>query len=276
MTPATTPQRSRHFRGREALLAATAALPLLNGGGAAMAREPSPPPHLLEQVVVTGTRTTHTLADTPVETQVIGREEIARTNAQNTVDLLKGIPGVSASAHDDTFGTYTWNARMRGLSINDGYALILVDGQRVMGSGQSGGMGEYGIGLNQIPVAMIERIEVVKGPGSALYGSDAMAGVINIITRRSPEKQRGGAGVAYGWYDIKERLKNGVAEEAHDTNRHQSQAYGWFGDRPLTRLGYLLHYSQESGEDSGEKRIDSDRHSLLAKVDLDPTDRLRL
>lgn len=276
MTPRTTPSDKKRFRGWGALLATTAALPLLSGEGTAMAQEPSPPPHLLEQVVVTGTRTTHTLADTPVETQVIGREEIARTNAQNTADLLKGVPGVSVSAHDDTFGTYTWNARMRGLSINDGYALLLVDGQRVMGSGQSGGMGEYGIGLNQIPVAMIERIEVVKGPGSALYGSDAMAGVINIITRRTPRKQGGGAGVAYGWYDIRERLKNGVVEEARDTDRHQSQAYGWFGDRPLDRLGYLLHYSQESGEDSGEKRIDSDRHSLLAKVDLDPTDRLRL
>jgi outer membrane receptor for ferrienterochelin and colicins len=232
--------------------------------------------YLLDQIVVTGTKTPHTLQDTPVETLVVNREEIEKTNAQNTMDVLKSIPGVSVSAHDDTFGAYTWNARMRGLSINDGYALVLVDGQKVMGSGQSGGMGEYGTGLNQIPVAMIERIEVVKGPGSALYGSDAMAGVINIITRRTPKKQAAGAGTAYGWYTVKERLKNGVVEEPTEKNRNQSQTYAYFGDRPLAKLGYLLQYNHEGSQDSGESRIDSERHSLMAKVDVDPTDHLRL
>lgn len=233
-------------------------------------------PHILDQIVVTGTKTPHTLQDTPVETLVVSREEIDKTNAQNIEGVLKSIPGLSVSAHDDTFGTYTWNAKMRGLSINDGYALVLVDGQRVMGSGQSGGMGEYGIGLNQIPVEMIEKIEVVKGPGSALYGSDAMAGVINIITRKIPRKPVAGAGVAYGWYTVRERLKNGVLEEPADKNRHQSQAYAYFGNHPLEKLGYLLQYNQESAQDNGAARIDSERDSVLVKVDVDPTKQLRL
>ncbi|MGX9726459.1 MAG: TonB-dependent receptor plug domain-containing protein [Candidatus Electronema sp. VV] len=73
------------------------------------------------------------------------------------------------------------------MNFNDGYGLVLIDGQRVMGCGQSGGMGEYGVGLNQLPVVdMIERIEVVKGPSSALYGSDALAGVVNITSLRTP------------------------------------------------------------------------------------------
>ncbi|MBT9439409.1 MAG: TonB-dependent receptor plug domain-containing protein, partial [Desulfobacterales bacterium] len=133
----------------------------------------------LKDIVVTGTRTPHALKDVPVETVLINREDIEKTNAQNAMDILKNIPGIDTSAHDDVFGTYTWNAKLRGLSFNDGYGLILIDGQRAMGCGQSGGMGEYGSGLNQIPVDMIERIEVVKGPSSALYGSDAVAGVIN-------------------------------------------------------------------------------------------------
>jgi len=152
----------------------------------------------LEEIVVTATKTPHTLKDVPVETVVITREDIERTNAQNAMDVLKNIPGIETSVHDDVFGTYTWNAKLRGLSFDDGYGLILIDGQRVMGCGQSGGMGEYGSGLNQIPVDMIERIEVVKGPSSALYGSDAMAGVINIITMKVPKKATGRAGVAYG------------------------------------------------------------------------------
>ena len=259
-----------------ALLGAFALALPCGEAAAAGEEEAAPSAHILDQIVITGTKTPHTLQDTPVETLVLNREEIDRTNAQNIEGVLKSIPGVSVSAHDDTFGTYTWNAKMRGLSINDGYAQILVDGQRVMGSGQSGGMGEYGIGLNQIPVEMIERIEVVKGPGSALYGSDAMAGVINIITRRTPKQHMAGAGVAYGWYSVRERIKNGVVEEAADKNRNQSQAYAYFGDRPLEKVGYLLQYNQESAQDNGATRIDSERHSVLAKVDVDPTDRLRL
>ncbi|MCF6291641.1 MAG: TonB-dependent receptor [Desulfobacterales bacterium] len=233
-------------------------------------------PAVLQEVVVTGTRTPHTLKDVPVETVVVSREDIARTNAQNTMAVLASIPGVSTSAHDDTFGTYTWHATMRGLSFNDGYALILVDGERVMGPGQSGGMGEYGIGLNQIPVEMIERIEVVKGPGSALYGSDAMAGVINIITRRIPKKQVIGVGAAHGWYTVKERIKNNVVQKPSQQNRNQSQAYVYFGDHPLEKIGYLLQYNYESAQDSGRSRIDSERHSLLAKVDADLTGRTKL
>ncbi|MGV1099488.1 TonB-dependent receptor plug domain-containing protein [Thiovibrio sp. JS02] len=267
---------TKRYPGCCAALIGALAMALPGGQARADEDQPGTTAYMLDQIVVTGTKTPHALRDTPVETLVVDREEIGKTNAQNTMDVLKSIPGVSVSAHDDTFGTYTWNARMRGLSINDGYALVLVDGQRVMGSGQSGGMGEYGIGLNQIPVEMIERIEVVKGPGSALYGSDAMAGVINIITRRTPKKQVAGAGVAHGWYDVKERLKNDVIEEAFAENRNQSQAYAYFGDRPLEKVGYLLQYSQESGEDNGQRRIDSDRHSVLAKVDVDPSERLRL
>ena len=169
----------------------------------------------LDDIVVTGTKTQHTLQDVPVETIVITREDIEKKNSQNVMDLLKDIPGIQTAYHNDVFGTYTWVAKMRGLDFDSGYALILIDGQRSMGSGQSGGMGEYGIGLNQIPVEMIERMEIVKGPGSALYGSDAMAGVVNIITKKVPQKAAGSAGVAYGWYDVKKENSDGSEEDAN-------------------------------------------------------------
>ena len=225
----------------------------------------------LEEIVVTATRTPHVLKEVPVETIVITREDIERTNAQNVMDIFKNIPGIETSVHDDVFGTYTWRAKLRGLSLNDGYGLILVDGQRIMGCGQSGGMGEYGIGLNQIPVDMIERIEVVKGPSSALYGSDAMAGVINIITKRIPEKAAGRAGVSYGWYKIKEKNKNGTITKPSDDgqSRNLSQAYVSFGDRTSDRFGYLLHYNYDSAEDIGQDPIKSDRHSFMGKLDTD-------
>ena len=111
----------------------------------------------LEEIVVTATKTPHTLKDTPLETVVVNREDIAKTNAQNTMDVLKSIPGVSASAHDDTFGTYTWNARMRGLSFNDGYALILIDGQRAYDlarAGQEVEMKTRGVTVHSLDIVM--------------------------------------------------------------------------------------------------------------------------
>ncbi|MBW2644923.1 MAG: TonB-dependent receptor plug domain-containing protein [Deltaproteobacteria bacterium] len=71
----------------------------------------------LEDVVVTATKTPHTLKDVPVETVVITRKDIERTNAQNALDILKIIPGINTSVHDDVFGTYTWRANLRGLDL---------------------------------------------------------------------------------------------------------------------------------------------------------------
>ena len=229
----------------------------------------------LDDIVVTGTKTPHTLKNVPVETVVITAEDIERKNAQNIMDLLNDIPGIQTANHDDIFGTSTWVANMRGLDFNSGYGLILIDGQRAMGCGQSGGMGEYGIGLNQIPVNMIERIEVVKGPGSALYGSDAMAGVINIITKKAPREATGQAGITYGKYAVKRENSDGSEEDAHGS-RNMSQAYISYGDRVSDYIGYLLHYNYESADDIGEDPIQSDRHSFFGKLDAELNDKINL
>ena len=232
----------------------------------------------LEDIVVTGTRTPHALKDVPVETVLINREDIEKTNAQNAMDVLKNIPGIDSSVHDDVFGTYTWRAKLRGLNFNDGYGLILIDGQRAMGCGQSGGMGEYGTGLNQIPVDMIERIEIVKGPSSALYGSDAIAGVINIITKKIPKKATGSAGVSYGWYKVKEKEKNEEIIKTSDDghSRNISKTYVSYGDKISDGLGYLLHYNYDSAEDIRDDPIKSDRHSFMGKLDAELSESIDL
>lgn len=260
------------------LLAGIISLFLPQGGWAEERKEEEKKVVNLGEVVVTATKTPHPLKDVPVETILITREDIERTNAQNAMDILKYIPGIDTSVHDDVFGIYTWRAKLRGLNFNDGYGLILIDGQRVMGCGQSGGMGEYGIGLNQIPVDMIEKIEVVKGPSSALYGSDAVAGVINIITRKIPKKTTSRAGVAYGWYKIKEKKKDGTITEPSDyrQSRNLSQAYISFGDRISDHLGYLLYYNYDSAEDIGQDPVKSDRHSFMGKVNATLSDSVEL
>jgi len=180
----------------------------------------------LGQVVVTATKTERILADVPVETSLITKEKIENSNAQTVADLLKYIPGIGIGMDKDSdrAGNLNWRATFRGLGLNEGYGLILIDGQRVKG----GGMGEYGYGINQIPPETIERIEVVKGPGSVLYGSDAMAGVINIITRPTPEKRFFSSYAGYGTHDA----SNGGFS---------------FGDK-ISKFGYLLNYNREKSD----------------------------
>ncbi len=230
----------------------------------------------LDDIVVTATKTQHVLEDVPVTTIVINQKDINRANAQNVMDLLKDIPGIQMANHDDVFGTYTWVAKMRGLDFNSGYALILIDGQRAMGCGQSGGMGEYGIGLNQIPVEMIDRIEIVKGPGSALYGSDAMAGVVNIITKKVPKTGMGSAGVSYGRYRVQKETPDGSIEKADGGARLMSKAYASYGSNITNDFGYFIHYNYEGADDIRKDPIKSWRHSFLGKFDASFVERLDL
>ncbi len=255
---------------------AALAIIFVSGWGPAWAEEADKKTKRLEEVVVTGTRTEHTLKDVPVETVVVTREDIERTNAKTVTDALKSIPGLSASGNDNIFGTASSRARLRGLSFNDGYGLVLIDGQRIHGSGQSGAHGEYAVGLNQIPISMIERIEVVKGSGSVLYGSDAVAGVINIITRKVPKKPTGGAGAAYGWYQVKEQTRDGETTKPNDDGQHRnlSEHYAYFGDQPFERMGYLINYAHESGDSTGNEPVASKRDSVMGKVDVKLSDPL--
>jgi len=241
----------------------------------AWAETPQQAPTRLDEVVITATRTPHTLKDVPVETVVITDADIEKTNAQNVMDVLKDIPGISVANHDDVFGTYTWRATLQGLPFDSGYGLVLIDGQRAMGCGQSGGMGEYGIGLNQIPVSMIERIEVVKGPGSALYGSDAVTGVINVITKKAPDQPTGSAGVTYSWYDVKRETEDG-GEETAEGDRNMSQAYAGYGGRISDRVGYLLSYNYDNADDITAEPLTSDRHAFMGKLDAMVTDTVDL
>ncbi len=131
-----------------------------------------------EVVVVTGTRTPRRLGEAPVAVEVVDREAIEASGAEDVADVLDQHPGVNVAR-----GVFGATVRLRGLNAE--HTLILVDGQRVIGRKD----GTFD--LSRIPIDSIERIEIVKGASSALYGSDAMGGVINIITRRSGRGRTG-------------------------------------------------------------------------------------
>lgn len=135
----------------------------------------------LEPIVVTGTRTEHRLDDSPVDVQLITAQDIRRSGARDLAELLE-LEG----------GIYATRVAARGSSIeiqglNSEHVLILVDGRRMIGRINGA------IDLTRLRVDAIERVEIVKGPSSALYGADALGGVVNVITKRGDGQLDGSA-----------------------------------------------------------------------------------
>ncbi len=126
----------------------------------------------IPEVVVTATGTSHLLKDVPVQTEVITAKMLQNYAGRSLEDILGGLTA-SFAFNEDDMGSHL---QLNGLG--NGYVLILVDGKRI--HGDVGGENDLAL----IDPQNIEKIEIVKGASSALYGSDAIAGVINIITRK--------------------------------------------------------------------------------------------
>ena len=130
-----------------------------------------PSPWVLNDVVVTGTRSPHLLKDVPVQTEVVSKRDFERTGAKTVDEALTSSIGLSIK--EDLSGQ---TAQIRG--VEGDRVLVLVDGERAVGRVNGS------IDLSQYSLNNVEKIEIVKGTGSTLYGSDAMGGVINIITEK--------------------------------------------------------------------------------------------
>lgn len=127
----------------------------------------------LEQVVVTGTRSPHYVKDVPIRTEVVTSQSLKTKNAQNIFEALEAVPGIRVENQCQSCNFSM--VRMQGLGAE--HTQVQINGQPVY----SGLASVYG--LEQIGTGDVDRIEIVKGAGSALYGSSAVAGAINIITR---------------------------------------------------------------------------------------------
>ncbi len=125
------------------------------------------------EITVTGSRRTQKTKDTTVTVEVIRREDLEQEGAQNAADALANVPGIEIRPGQP--GQRGEIVRLQGLDTR--HVLILINGDRITGRFDGG------IDLTRIKVEEIERIEIIKGSTSALYGSDAIGGVINIITR---------------------------------------------------------------------------------------------
>ena len=144
---------------------------------------------LLPSVVVTASMSEQGRLASPAFTTVITAEDIGKSPANSIPDLLRDAAGVN----NQTNANGRDEIQIRGL---DGrFTLILVDGKRVSSAGALWRGSDFD--LSTVPLAAIERIEIVRGPMSALYGSDAIGGVVNIITKRPSKDWHGTVGAEY-------------------------------------------------------------------------------
>ena len=135
------------------------------------------PTYDLGETVVTATKTKLEEKKVPMSTEVITQEEMKEKGAYNVRDALKLVNGLDVQ-EAAMVGN---NVSLRGMGTNA--TLILVDGRRLAREDSGQTMNVYE--LNRMNIHSVDRIEIVRGSGSALYGSDAMGGVINILTKKN-------------------------------------------------------------------------------------------
>jgi hemoglobin/transferrin/lactoferrin receptor protein len=153
------------------------------------------PPTVHEELVVTATRYELDSFQTPVPISVVSSEDLARLQPEKMMDALKQLPGVDVNGE----GPFRGLPVIRGMDSNR--VLILVDGQRLNNARESTEFAGMQPGL--VDLSMVDHIEVVRGPSSVLYGSDAIGGVVNIITKQQAFHQDvfklgGAVGYEYG------------------------------------------------------------------------------
>ncbi|MBI3575003.1 MAG: TonB-dependent vitamin B12 receptor [Gammaproteobacteria bacterium] len=153
-----------------------------------------------EAVIVTATRTARTADETLASVSVITRADIERTQAKSVAELLAGEAGVDTTVN----GGYGKSTSVFVRGTNSDHTLVLIDGVKVGSATLGTAPWQY------LPLDQIERIEIVRGPRSSLYGSEAIGGVIQIFTRRPTEKFQGQAEVGYGTYGTS-KLSAGVS-----------------------------------------------------------------
>jgi outer membrane receptor for ferrienterochelin and colicins len=199
------------------------------------ADEEDKPTYAGDEIVVTGTRTKHAVSDAPVATSVVNEEDIQKSGSDDVGDALENVPGVFVDEWESASrGGPGSGVNLQGLPTDR--VLVLIDGQRVP-------MAMRAPDLELIPAALIRRIEVVKGPSSSLYGSDALGGVINLLTRNPSDDPRaeldfsGGSFTTFGGNAF-HSWSAGPVGWVVNFNREQSE--GWIdanAARSIVRIG---------------------------------------
>lgn len=212
----------------------------------------------LPEVVVTGTGTAHSAQDAPVHTEVISEKEIKKFNARSVEELLASL-SASFSFHGSDMG-----AGMRLNGLGNDYILVLIDGKRMAKA--VGGQTDLG----SINLHNIERIEVVRGAASSLYGSEAIAGVINFITKKQTAALQFSNHTRVGCYaDVNQR--NSFALKGKKWSARTSTMYSHTDGWQNTTREYFRHRYYENSVTRTVSR--SDRYKVAQTLSYTPNER---
>lgn len=174
---------------------------------------------LEEQIVVTATRTKSKIKDAPAAVYVITRKQIEERGYRTLTDALKDVPGFD---FQHTYGVYPELVHQRGLVGENTRSLVYVDG---VSDNNISGIGPLS-GTLHFPLSNIERIEIVSGPASSLYGANAFNGIINIITRDGVNSGGNHVEAVYGGYESSFR-RPGAGLNFSFRGRSQSMDMGY-------------------------------------------------
>ncbi|TWH49186.1 TonB-dependent siderophore receptor [Sporomusa sp. KB1] len=217
---------------------------VLLSGSAAFAEEQE---FNLDEYVVTASRMPVKKTETAASVTVVTREEIEKSGAVSVPDILKKT--TVTMQNDRTASVPTINGDVR--------VLVLVDGREVNWKGGGMHMGQSGANLDYLPsVDSIERVEIVRGPASALYGSDAVGGVINIITRKSsePVTRYSAEGGSWGLRRYKLTTENKVGDFSYRINFERERQDDY-------------HYKRSDGQDARALNTALDQDKLGIRLD---------
>lgn len=217
----------------------------------------------IAEIVVTGTGTEHLLKNAPVQTEVISGKTLENYAGKSIEDILGGL-SASFDFMEDDMGS---GMQMNGLG--NSYILVLIDGKRI--HGDNGGQND----LSLIDPARIERIEIVRGAASALYGSDAIAGVINVIMKKpqsgfmAENSTRGGS---YGDFRQHNAVGFTAGKLSSITNFNLKHSDGW-QNTSIEDLAQTEFYI----DDSRNKTVNRNTSWQVAeRLSYKPTDALEL
>ncbi len=213
-----------------------------------------------DDVVVTATRFPETDLNRPVNLTVIGSEQIVASPAKTVPELLASQVGV---VNSELFGNngVSANIDLRGFGATGGQnTLILVNGRRVSDIDLSG------VKWSSIPLSTVDRIEIVRGSGSVLYGDGAVAGVVNIITK-SPGGESSGAtlGARYGSLDTREGKVNATLRNDNyglDINAYKYSSDGYRDNNENDDSSVQLDARRDGVSNDLSLQLGSDRQSV--------------
>ncbi len=182
----------------------------------------------VERIEVTGSNIKRVDTESVAPVEIITREAIERTGQPTVADVLRNIPANSGGSFGESFSNSfapgAAGISLRGLGQKT--TLVLLNGRRVAGYGFAQNLQDTFVDLNTIPSTAVERIEVLKDGASAIYGSDAIAGVVNIILRKD---FKGFEVNAYGGrFEEKNDLRVGLTMGAGDLSKDKWSVFGTF------------------------------------------------